>query len=1272
VYRRLLDTARLWKDGKAGLFRDPDLQIALAWREAESPNAAWAEEYGGNFDAAIGFLDASHAEAQAERQAREAARQRELDQARELAEARKLRLEQQQRAARRLRKLIAGLAVVAVIAAAACAAALLANQRARRNEAKATRSATEARQSQQEADQARTASEGARVAAQAEAYRAMLSEARALRAGREPGWRDSALADLARLAAWSNVPGRDLFELRTEAAAAVATPDVRLVAQIEPSIGPSSFAFDPEGSTLAIVGGQSALDFWKLPELTPVATSEALGGRMAATVWNRNHVVYLPGDEGLAVGTLDQGVVFTDRAGKRTSRAAITHGTNAPQLLSIDAAGTRLAVSWGAGGVTVHDLDSGGLLEQVAASACALSPDGQWLAYGAPQSEVRVRRIGSKVAADDAALGRHQDGIARLAFSADGRTLASASRDRTAMLWDVATAEGKRRQPIVLRGHRETLNDVSFSPDGGWVATASTDYTARIWDASTGQLLVTLPGGWFRVDAGWSPDGGLLAVAGDQGLISLYRVTGRQIFRRLVGHRHGVQSLAAHPRLEQIATGADDHTVINWGLAPTTRSTTTQPATMAVAAAATTQPWPRWIGTDSEFVTAVAYTADGSLLASATGFGAIVVRDAETGEVKARLAGTRTGVESLAFDPSGRRLGSGDRRGQVTVWDLDTEQPVQRMQVGGSWVWSIAFLDEGRKLVSEVSNGSVSLFDVESGKREGQAELGGGVRRFIADPARRRLIVVFGTGDLCSLSVPDLTPGRRLERAQAGGIDSLALSADGRLLATGGADRRVVLRDAMTFEPLLALPQWTALIKGVAFTPSGRWLAYVGADSDVALWDLAALREGLAARGLAWDQRPGVMMAEGGTGSTGGSSGGERAVPILRPVPTTADSAALEQARRLVVSGVAAYREGRSAEAVRDLQQARDGLRPLREAAPANHQVASLLGISLAFLDNALRDQQQMAEAAAARKDARAVLESIRQPTAVDLYNLACTYASLMEVSEPGAPPPTPEQRDALAKQALAALQRSIAAGMNDWPMIEADHSLDPLRDRPEFTALLLEARGRAREAVAEQAKASAAKPSDLLLALRVGALQAWFGEDRELAATCARVLKEMKDTEDLASAERTAKLCSLHAVDAATHEAALVLARRAVQRGASHPYLPYFQLALGMAEYRCGHFAEAEAALQTAARLGPRQKGLPGTSGFYRAMCLYREGKAEEARKVALAAAAKMSPLPANEENPLAGNVSHDDLIQWLAYKEAKALIHFETRAAATTNSVR
>jgi WD40 repeat protein len=1228
IFRRLLDTARLWSDGKAGLFRDPDLQIALSWREQESPNSEWSEQYGGHFETAIAFLERSNAEAEAERQAKEAARQRELEQARELAEAQRLRLDQQQRSARRLRKMIGGLAVVAVIAGLACVAALFANQRA-------NQSAQQAKQSEQEADQARTAAEKSREAAQGEAYRAVFSEARALRAGHEPGWRDEALADLARLAT-SPSPKRNLIELRTEAVAALSVPDVRLIAQLEPAIGFNSFAFGPDGQTLA-TSSFGRLDFWNLKELKHVAAAEGLGAAQPAGTWDGNKVIFLSGQGGLAVATHDQGVVFTDLAGTRASRSPITRGTHAAFALAADSASGRLAVRWADGaGITVHDLTSGEILGEFPESPCALSPDGQWLASEGPQFEVLLHRIGSKEPGKS--LGRHTGKIVKFAFSADGNTLGSTSWDQTATLWDVAGA----RQPVVLRGHRETINDLAFSPDGRWVATASTDFTARIWDVLTGQSVATLPGPWFMVGVLWSPDGAFLAVRADTRWVYLYRIAGRRIFQRLAMHQHGVQCVAAHPRLDRFATGADDHLVIEWDLA-------------------TAQPSRRWIGTHPGWVTAVAYSPDGSLLATGAGDGILVVRDAETGDIKARLTGQKNEIHSLAFDPSGRRLAGGYRNGRVVVWDLATQKPVQQFQVGPSYVWSIAFLDEGRKLVSEVSNGRVVLFDIESAKEEAKITLPGRVRRFIADPARKRLIVAFSNGDLCSLSIPDLTPGHRLEHAHPSAIESLALSPDGRLLATGGADRRVVFRDPVTFEPLLALPEWTAMVKDVAFTLAGRRLAYVGADSDIALWDLTALHQGLEASGLAWDQpAPAVVAA---TPPTPVAEQLRPVVPIIRDLSAVIDPAAFEQARRLVQSGIAAFEGGRRAEAIRDLKLARDGLRGLYKASHGNGQIASLLAISYGSLGSALRDEHRSAEAMASIKEARQVLEAISQPSFMDLYNLACAYANLSALVQPGLAGSTVAERQALTNQAMAALRRSLAAGMADFDLIDRDHDVDPLRERSDFRALILQSTGHTREAVPHLATLSAANPTDTTLSIKVASLQAWFGQESELAATRQRILAFAKGTSDENAIDRAAKACCiLPSTDKAEVEAALALARKAVEIGKGSEW---HLLALGMAEYRAGNDAAADEALLAAAKAGPENPYATSISAFYRAMSLFRQNKPEEARKLATATAAQMKPLPADEQNPLADNAYHDDLILWLAWKEARTLLKLEADLA-------
>ena len=199
---------------------------------------------------------------------------------------------------------------------------------------------------------------------------------------------------------------------------------------------------------------------------------------------------------------------------------------------------------------------------------------------------------------------------------------------------------------------------------------------------------------------------------------------------------------------------------------------------------------------------------------------------------------------------------------------------------------------------------------------------------------------------------------------------------------------------------------------------------------------------------------------------------------------------------------------------------------------------------------------------------------------------------------------------------------------------------------------------GRTREGIPYLAKASAADPKDTILSLKVAALQAWFGQDKELAATRERILAFAKDTNDWQTAERAAKACSvLPSTDKAELDAVLAAGRW----GWSSVRGEWTLLSLGMAEYRSGNDAAADEALRTAAEAGPNNPYATGMSAFYRAMSLFRQGKKEEARKLAIAAAARMKPLPADEQNLSAADAYHDDLILWLAYKEAKALLKID-----------
>ncbi len=349
---------------------------------------------------------------------------------------------------------------------------------------------------------------------------------------------------------------------------------------------------------------------------------------------------------------------------------------------------------------------------------------------------------------------------------------------------------------------------------------------------------------------------------------------------------------------------------------------------------------------------------------------------------------------------------------------------------------------------------------------------------------------------------------------------------------------------------------------------------------------------------------------------------------------------------------------GKPAEAEAEYRKAMALFQKLADDNPAVTEFRSGLGWSRSALANLLSNTGKPAEAEAEFRKAIALHQK-----GADDHRLARSHYFLgILLSKTG----KQAEAEAEFRKALAIWQKAV----DDNPAHTGFRS--GLANIHFHLGILLLNAGKPVEAEAEYRKALAIRqnlvddhPSDINLRddlsydyMRIAALHAWFGQDKQLSSTCEKLLSLAKDTEDPTVGERAAKCCSLRQADPKRCEAALVLARRAVDLGKNHPLLPWFQTALGMAEYRSGHFAEADAALIAAATGGKDNPRVVGTSAFYRAMGLFRQGKTDLARKLATAAAAKMKPLPVDEQKPLLGGANHDDLIMWLAYKEAQAMI--------------
>ncbi len=156
-------------------------------------------------------------------------------------------------------------------------------------------------------------------------------------------------------------------------------------------------------------------------------------------------------------------------------------------------------------------------------------------------------------------LKGHIDQISRIAWSLDGQRLASASRDRTVIIWKDGEIEHK------LMGHQGWVIDVAWSPDGQQIATCSEDRTVRVWDTTTGNELKKLKGHTGTVKAvAWSPDGTTLASGAEDKTVRLWDLETEEPRFVMQGHTGGVFCVEWSPDGKYVASGSDDGMVRLW------------------------------------------------------------------------------------------------------------------------------------------------------------------------------------------------------------------------------------------------------------------------------------------------------------------------------------------------------------------------------------------------------------------------------------------------------------------------------------------------------------------------------------------------------------------------------------------------------------------------------------------------------------------------------------------------------------------------------------